>query len=313
MEGNAQKQLIAKLQYKNFEPGEFTDQQNRTYEQTIALIEAFPWEQQREHVHIGLTNPSVTVEGEYHHFIKLTVYYQGSFVLYYLNADNHLYLKSFSDYHLAYPYLQSFFEDGLLDTADMKLQQHWMQGKLIHFKDRDFRYIISRPKIIVFISLISLYLVFISLMMVAALINGLIIHKAFFIMGLFFVFIFSLVTATMAQLINHFRAVIGKELILSKGKDIFYFGKKGQPEKWDKKNIVSMTYFSARAQRSSRYGCFVRIDLKSAEPAIAKTSSIYIPSILISEIYLLAKFPTITPTHISKFFPFIPLSASTPS
>ncbi len=79
MEGNTQKQLISKIQYKNFEPGEFTDRQNRTYEQTISLIEAFPWEGRKSPPGSRLlpTPPSpwkARISGD---FLKLAVYYRG--------------------------------------------------------------------------------------------------------------------------------------------------------------------------------------------------------------------------------------------
>jgi hypothetical protein len=313
MEGNAQKQLISKVQYKNYEPGEFTEREERSYEETIRLIEEFPWSQFSDHLQVGLTNPSITIEGEAHHFVKLTLYYNGSFVLYYLDDAHHLYQKSFPGYELAYPYIKSFFADSLLDTAGMELQQFWIQGKSAHFDDRDFRYTLTWPKIIFYSSLSGGYLVILCAMMLATLVGGIAVHKAFFIVSLVLVFMVLLMTLTLAQLINHFRAVIGKELILSKGKDIFYFGKTGQPEEWDKKNIVSIVDFSPSAQRSSKYGRFVRIDIRSADSATARTVPIYIPSVLISEIDLLAKFPSIKSTHISKFFPFTPLSASAPS
>jgi len=155
MEGKTQNQLISKVQYKNFEPGEFTDRRGRTYDETIALIEAFPWSQQR--------------------------------------------------------------------------------------------------------------------------------------------------------------AVIGKELTLSRGNNIFYYGKAGQPQQWDKKNIIAITDLGSSASSRSNYGKLVRIDIRETGSPSAPVRSIYIPSILIRDSALLEKFPAIIPQYQSRMFPFIPSDASSPS
>lgn len=48
--------LLTKVQYKDFEPGEFVEVQKRTYDETIKLIEEFPWNRQRDNIvvnHVG--------------------------------------------------------------------------------------------------------------------------------------------------------------------------------------------------------------------------------------------------------------------
>ena len=49
--------LTSKIQYKNFEIGEFIEEEKRTYEEIINLIEKFPWDRERENIKIDLTNP----------------------------------------------------------------------------------------------------------------------------------------------------------------------------------------------------------------------------------------------------------------
>jgi hypothetical protein len=313
MEGKTQNQLITKVQYKNFEPGEFTDRRGRTYDELIQLIENFPWEQQRDHLQVGPTNPSVTIEGEYRHFLKLTLYYHDGFVLYYLDDAGHLYTKSFPRYQNAYPYLQSFFTDSTLDTADLELQHFWLQGKSIHFLDQDFHYTINKPKVIFYISLIGVYALFLLVITTGMLIGGITKNPALLIVAAFVAGILVLISVTMRLLINHLRAVIGKELILSRGNYIFYYGKAGQPQQWDKKNIIAITDLGRSASSRSNYGKLVRIDIRETDSPSAPVRSIYIPSILIRDSTLLEKFPAIKPNHVSKTFPFIPSDASSPS
>lgn len=77
--------LISKVQYKNFETGEFVDVQERNYEETIQLIEKFPWNDQREKIVIDLTNPSITIEGKNNNFLKFAVFFNQKYVLHYFS------------------------------------------------------------------------------------------------------------------------------------------------------------------------------------------------------------------------------------
>lgn len=38
--------LISKIQHKNFEIGEFVQEKERSFEESINLIEHFPWEEE---------------------------------------------------------------------------------------------------------------------------------------------------------------------------------------------------------------------------------------------------------------------------
>jgi hypothetical protein len=315
MQEISENQLLVKVQFKNFEPGEFTDRQNRTYEETIRLIEDFPWEEQRDHLQVSLTNPSVTVEGEHHHFIKLALYYHDNFILYYLDDSGHLYTKSFSQLRLAYPYLHSFFADSFVDTSELELQHLWLGGKSIHFLDKDFRYSINRSKMIFLISLMGIYGLVVLITAIGAFANLQANNNAVIAVFAFLALIIVLGSLIMTQLINHLRAVKGKELILSKGSEIFYYGKAGQPRQWDKRRIIAITDFSPSKNNSTygrTYGKVVRIDIRETDAPTDRICSIYIPSILIADYELLAKFPGIIPKYESKAFPFIP-SSSTPS
>jgi len=316
MEGKTQNQLITKVQYKNFEPGEFTDRRGRTYDELIQLIENFPWEQQRDHLQVGPTNPSMTIEGEYRHFVKLTLYYHDRFILYYLDDAGHLYTKSFPRYQDAYPYLQSFFADSTLDTSDLELQHFWLQGKAVHFLDQEFRYTINSPKRIFLTSLMIIYGLFVLATTAAAFATLHANNNAAILIFVFLTLILLLGGLTMTQLYNHLRAVIGKELILSRGSETFYYGKAGQLQQWYKKNIVAIVDFSpsrSNTPNGNNFGKIVRIDIRETDAQTAPIRCIYIPSILISDYNLLPKFPTIVPTYEFSAFPFIPSDASSPS
>gem|GEM_PF-6722532 len=42
--------MRTKFQYKDFEPGEFTNEKDRTLGETIDLISSFPWQDQHDHL-----------------------------------------------------------------------------------------------------------------------------------------------------------------------------------------------------------------------------------------------------------------------
>lgn len=76
------KTLISKLQYKNYEKGEFNNIEMRTAEETIQLIKDYPWEEQRQLASVELTCPSVTIEHDSGKFLKLGPHFGGKFCLY---------------------------------------------------------------------------------------------------------------------------------------------------------------------------------------------------------------------------------------
>lgn len=304
--------MLTKIQYNNFETGEFTEAKERTLHETIQLIEAFPWEAQRKELHVGLSSPSITIVGAYHHFLKLSLYYNGSFVLYYLDDANRLYLKSFQNYQQAYPFITSFFDDSLMDTAEWQLQHNWIQGKQIHFVDKDFRYTLKKPVIIGYFSLFCVYILFFLTTTAAILLQGLHGNRPLFFLFIPFTLFLSLGFLLAAQFVNQWRSADGKVLILSKGKDIFYYGPKDNPQAFSKQEIQKICFVSPRNLQSGKFGNFVRIDLHPKDGS-NNIDSLYLPSILIKDWDSLPKFPTSKVEFKYSPFPFIPRDAPVPS
>lgn len=134
--------LISKIQYNNFETGEFIEEKERSYTETIKLIESFPWNQQRQKLLVSLTNPSVTIEGKQNDYLKLSVYFNAKYVLYYLDENNTLYTKDFTNITYAYQYIELLFLSHF-DTSDFKKQNTWLKNNQIHFVSQDFKYIVT--------------------------------------------------------------------------------------------------------------------------------------------------------------------------
>jgi len=111
--------LTCKVQYNDFEPGEFTDIKPVDYITAMGIIENFPWNEQRDHIQIDLTCPSVSLESSSDSILKLALYYNNKFVLHFFDGK-YMYTKSFTDYHAAYPYIHYFFEKESIDISLFK-------------------------------------------------------------------------------------------------------------------------------------------------------------------------------------------------
>jgi len=255
--------LVTKIQYNNFETGEFSEVRERTYEETVDLIEHFPWNKQREKLVIDLTNPSVTIEGGDNDFLKFAVFYNGKYVLHYLNAEQVLYTKSFTELKDSYPYINHYFS-STFDTTDFKKEITWLQHNLKHFVSQDFNYRLTPNSV-------RKYLFSTSGMNLSV--------TAFFI--LFFTFngfgkindiVFMVISLwlfviggglNMILFFNYYFYAKGKLLIMSKGNDIFYYGEIDSPVKYDKKDIVQYTVKRGRGSRNVLNGfALILIELK---------------------------------------------------
>ena len=145
-------QLIVKIQSNQCEKGEFLEVFTRGYNDVITLLNSLNWQKEREHLVVSLTNPSVTIQDEHGNYLKLATYYNGKFVLYYLNNQNKLYTKAVSNISESYPYIKSFFEDSVaFNTKGFKNYFGWWQNYLPHFKSNSFVYAYNRKTFIKYV------------------------------------------------------------------------------------------------------------------------------------------------------------------
>lgn len=242
--------LVSKVQFNNFEKGEFVDVVGRTYDETIRLIEDFPWDKQRAKLEITLTNPSITIEGRNSTYLKLAVYFNSKFVLYFLNEKDELFSKSFFNREDAYSYINCFFECRI-KLEDFKKEYTWLRQTRQHFISQDFKYYVTPKSTYRFLLSSSgvnllfgiVYLIsipFISfnkigmggeiiIALIAFLIGG----------GLNLIFFF-----------NYYYYARNKMLIMSKGNDVFYFGQKQRPEQFSKHEISKVITYKDANPRS---------------------------------------------------------------
>lgn len=255
------KTLVTKIQYKNFEPGEFVDEQKRTYEETIGLIENYPWSIQREKFMIDLTNPSVTIEGDNGDYLKLAVYYNQKYVLLYLNKEQRLFSRSFSTLQDGYAYVKCFFEQPVFDLAGFKKESTWMQNNGRHFVTQDFRYEVTAKSVRQYLLSTRGLNIIVPVIFLIFVVGW----RPDAMLLLFPGMIFILLAALPLRLFFiYYNYVKDKMLIMSKGNDTFYFGSFYDLVKYDKKHIVKCTIVKTMRSKSIYNGyAVVKIEFKN--------------------------------------------------
>ena len=267
--------LITKVQYKNFEPGEFIDVQQRSYEETIKLIEGFPWDSQRENIVNDLTNPSITIEGKNGDYLKLAVFSDQKYVLLYLNKEQRLFSHSFNSLEDGYAYIKRFFDQPAFDTATFQKETTLWQNNLKHFVTQDFKYELT-PKLLRRYLLskrglnILVPIIFLAILAVWQL-------KTLLFPGIIFI---SIGAFPIGLCFSYYNYVKDKILIMSKGSDIFYFGAIHSLFKYDKKDIVKYTIVKPRGSRNV-YSGFVVIKI-----TFRNGTTLSIPNLLIDHLAL---------------------------
>ncbi|MCJ8209086.1 hypothetical protein MUY27_05150 [Mucilaginibacter sp. RS28] len=130
--------LISKVQHKNYEKGEFSDEQSRSLEETLELIKKFPWEQERSLTDIQLTGPGVVIQNNAGEYLKVGLYFNGKFALYYLDQNGRLFDHPVVTLTEVCERIASFFKGGL-DLIVFKKNTNSLFPRT-HFITKSFEY-----------------------------------------------------------------------------------------------------------------------------------------------------------------------------
>lgn len=132
--------FVSKLQYKNFEKGEFIDEHPRDLQRTLELIRNYPWDEQRGE-DIQLTNPSATIQNPVGGYLKLATYFGGKFALYLLDTSNNFYELHVSTLDEACQIVERFF-NGSIDKHIFN-KRHFITDAKAHFETKNFIYTVN--------------------------------------------------------------------------------------------------------------------------------------------------------------------------
>jgi hypothetical protein len=141
--------FVSKLQYKTCEKGEYYDEKLRDLDETIKLINNFPWYKEK-YAPIELTGASITILDNNGNFFKIGNHYGGRYHLYYLDRYKKFYEYYPLDIDEVYNYIRDFFAGNL---NLQKFEKHFTGiGKKSYFLTKQFSYTIKPWRIILFLT-----------------------------------------------------------------------------------------------------------------------------------------------------------------
>jgi hypothetical protein len=240
--------LTSKVQYSNFEKGEFTNIAPRTFEEVKQQIIDYPWQEQRHGASVELTCPSVTIEQNYDSFLKLGPYFNGKFCLY-LCENHQVYEKVCTALEDSFDIIYNYFLDNSIRNEFEKYQI--ITNPTVHFATNSFEYKADLKRIFWFLSFPVLFpfLPF-ALWMIVKLTtpSSISIWLEIFI---FIIFSIGLGGVNLYLFFNYFRYDKNQVIIISKGLDIFYYGPVDQANAYDKKDIININLYRFENSRAS--------------------------------------------------------------
>lgn len=268
-------EFISKLQYKTYEKGEYSDEKARSLEETFKLIRDFPWDQQRG-ADVQLTGPSVAIQDEYLNYLKVGLYFNGKFCLYYFDANHHLYEYHTDNLDEACKQVDDFF-NSQLDTG--KFEKKLLSvGSKSHFETACFEYRVNKTKVVLTIFFISVLFLFVaSVTVIMPKLPG---PAALIVVP--YLFIDFIYLSAMVLYIRVFLRSKDMYLQISSGNDGFRFGlNQDAAENYDKKNIARINIYGSSRNASG---------LKIIESEFNDGTSIRFSGSLIDDITFAGKF-----------------------
>jgi hypothetical protein len=288
------KTLTSKVQYSNFEKGEFTDIAPRTFEEVKQLIIDYPWQVQRHGISVELTCPSVTIEQNYDSFLKLGTYFNGKFCLY-LCENHQVYEKVCTTLEDSFDIISNYFLDNTIRQEFEKTTS--LSNPTGHFATSTFEYKVDLKRIFWFLSFPVLF----PFMPFVILILGLFFNSDR-VPGLLVISIMLLLMIIMGGgnlylFFNYYRRCKNQVISLSKGLDIFYYGEGDDYNVFNKKDISEIRLYEYQNTRSAW------AEYKVYEIYFENGKQIRFPSLLLKNSLFRKKFLEHRIHSKNRFFP----------
>ncbi|GEO07176.1 hypothetical protein AAE02nite_48400 [Adhaeribacter aerolatus] len=235
LEVTAKNKLVSKVQYQNYEPGEFTNICSRTLSETLELIAHFPWQEYRHPECIKLTGPSITVEHPAGRFLKIGPYYNKTYCLYFIDETEKLQVHIVSDLTDCYAAIKAIYNNAEPFISNQRAPFYEDPHK--HFVTNSFEYTVNKNRILAFIWYPILFHTFLFLLVftlgftdweVFTNLLGITIGGG----------IFALINGPNLYLLyNYYKHSKNLYLKLAKGQNDFYSGPKESPKKYLKEDV----------------------------------------------------------------------------
>lgn len=268
--------LVSKLQYKNYEKGEFSDEKPRNLEETLKLIEDFPWNLQRG-TDIQVTGPGIVIKDKKGGYLKIALYFNGKFSVYYMDSGDRLYEYHTPELTDECQKVKEYFE-GNLDLSGFE-KHFFNRGNRAHFVNGHFEYRVNQTKIPLLIILMAFFtMAFVITAVALPWLTG--VPLLIYPLALFNAFLWSWGFYSYTKLFIRCKKLV---LIVSKGNPIFQFGTDGHMVSYNKLDITEITGYGGLQSRSS--------DLVTVEISFRKGNHIKFPGMLIDILLFNSKMP----------------------
>lgn len=294
--------FISKLQYKTCEKGEYYDEKERTLEETIDLINNFPWARE-QYADLDLTGPSITIKDKIGNYLKVGIYYGGRYSLYYLDSKNRLYQYRQLKMEKVHEKVAEFF-DGKLHLQLFE-KQPWRFRIRRVFVTVDFTY---RVTLLYAISLCTDWFILFACCL-GFLIFFILIKQGAVGLSLLIVPMF-LLGRILAKTFRKYYLLRYQFIRISRGNNIFYFGTdENECNSYDKADILKIEQYVDKETRTPNVTEVFRIYFKD-------DTYITFTNVLITDTTLASKFSDkwkISPIRVEKGFFDMILLATEPN
>lgn len=294
VEATVKNKLISKVQYQNYEPGEFTNICSRTLIETIELVANFPWQEYRHPAFVKLTGPSVTIEHPAGKLLKVGPYFNNTFCLYFIDETEKLQVRIVPGLTDCYEAISAIYNNAGTFVSNQKAPFYEEPKK--HFVTNPFEYTVTKARISSFITKPALFDTFLFLLIFTV---GFTYWEVF--TGLLGIFIggsiYALIVGPNLYLFFDYY-YYSKDLCLklAKGQNDFYFGPKEAPKEYLKEDIQIIRILSHHEARNSwNHNTVFEIIFKNGEV-------IRMPNLLIKTTVFVEKFPAQNMEWKHKFF-----------
>ncbi|TWR25132.1 hypothetical protein FPZ43_16795 [Mucilaginibacter pallidiroseus] len=277
--------FVSKIQFKHYEKGEFTDEQKRTLQETLNLVADFPWADQNHFTSIEETGPSVTIENNQSEYIKIGLYYSGTYGVYYRDKFA-LVSKSYAaDLTELTKIITAFFENRL-NANDFK-KDFFLWISRYHFVSKSFVYNVKPFKTLLLSIFYIIYFI-VLLCFVRSINSAAKFEKSstiFLVLFILLCYCLCKIAAVHCRYKKHFIKV-------SKASATFTYGNGVNIKEYNKADIESITTFSPKNNRSPNMFFVFIINFVNGD-------KIKFNNMMISESIVTTKFPN-TKFTISK-------------
>ena len=292
--------FLSKLQYRNYEQGEFTDSAERTPDEIADMIRSYPWATEGHLAPVGLQGPSITVQNGDAVYIKVSHYYNGKYCLYLLQNGS-CSKKIVADIEEAIMAVRTFCS-GSLEASEFTTDITFHPVR--YFVTKDFRYRAGKGAMFPILVYTIIPTILISTLAAIALMfaHDVILHSwlpALLIMVHCSLSVFLWYTTVMSWRLyfNHYEYSKDQFIEISAGRNEFIFGTEEHQLTFKKDELERITvYRNTQRKNPSSYIELFELTFKDG-------TQISISSLLLKNAY--TKFPGVKMDWVSRYFPKI--------